>query len=173
MPTTFTKIAAVTVGSGGAANIEFTSIPSTYTDLVIKLSARTNRSAIEEAIDIQFNSSGGTAYSSRRLYGTGSVAASDSGSSQAFTEFYSVNGGTSTGSTFGNAEIYIPNYAGSNNKSLSTDAVTENNATAVTTGLQAGLWANSAAITSIKLTPASAGSLQQYSTATLYGIKNS
>ena len=37
---TFTKIASATVGSGGASSIEFTSIPSTYTDLVIKLSMR-------------------------------------------------------------------------------------------------------------------------------------
>ena len=173
MPDTFIKIASVTVGGAGAANITFSSIPNTYTDLVIKLSARTTRSAIEEAIDIEFNGSGGTAYSSRRLYGTGSATGSDSGSSQAFSEFYSVNGGSSTNPTFSNSEIYFPNYAGSNNKSISTDTVTENNATAVTTGLHAGLWANSAAITSIKLTPASGGSLLQYSTAVLYGIKNS
>jgi hypothetical protein len=36
MATTYEIIASVTVGSGGAANIEFTSIPATYTDLVLK-----------------------------------------------------------------------------------------------------------------------------------------
>ena len=43
MATTYTLISSVTVGSGGAASIEFTSIPSTYTDLVLKLSARSSR----------------------------------------------------------------------------------------------------------------------------------
>jgi hypothetical protein len=45
MATTYEIIASVTVGSGGAANIEFTSIPATYTDLVVLFSARTDRSA--------------------------------------------------------------------------------------------------------------------------------
>ena len=76
-----------------------------------------------------------------------------------------------TASTFGNAEIYIPNYASSNNKSVSADFVSETNAADAIFGLTAGLWANTSAITSIKLTPAAA--FAQYSTATLYGIKNS
>jgi hypothetical protein len=172
MPT-FTQIgSAVIVGSGGQANITFTSIPATFTDLIVKLSIRTNRSAVEESINIEYNASGGTAYSSRRLYGTGSAAASDSGTSQAFTKFYSVNSATSTALTFGNADIYIPNYAGSTNKSVSVDAVTENNATAATAGTLAGLWANAAAITSIKLTPGSAGTILEHSTAYLYGVSN-
>jgi hypothetical protein len=37
----YEAIATVEVGSGGAADIEFTSIPATYTDLVVKLSVRT------------------------------------------------------------------------------------------------------------------------------------
>jgi hypothetical protein len=172
MPNTFELIASSTVGSGGVANIEFTSIPATFTDLVVKLSVRTNRASTEESINIEFNGTGGTAYSSRRLYGSGSGAASDSGSAQAFTKFYSVTGGNATASTFGNAEIYVPNYAGSTSKSVSVDAVTENNATDATAGLMAGLTTNTAAITSIKLTPGSSGTIQQYSTAYLYGVKN-
>jgi hypothetical protein len=172
MPT-FTQIgSAVVVGSGGQANITFTSIPATFTDLIVKLSVRTNRASSEESINIEFNSSGGTAYSSRRLYGTGSSAASDSGSSQAFTKFYSVNSATTTALTFANAEIYIPNYTGSTNKSVSVDAVTENNATDSIAGMMAGLWADSAAITSIKLTPGSSGTILEHSTAYLYGVSN-
>jgi hypothetical protein len=170
MANTYEAIATVTVGSGGAANIEFTSIPATYTDLCLVHSIRTNRAVeIEEGIEIQFN--GSTAnFSSRRLIGTGSSVASQTIVTR---EAGIVNAAGSTSSTFGNTQIYIPNYAGSNNKSFSVEGVMENNATASYVDLSAGLWSNTAAITSIKLTGYSSGNFVQYSTATLYGIKNS
>ena len=173
MATTFTQIAAVTVGSGGASSIDFTSIPSTYTDLCVKLSARTNLADTEEFLRLEFNGSGGTAYSYRNVYANGSAAVSLNGSGAANVLYGGIaNASLSTSNTFSNCEIYIPNYAGSNNKSFSGDLVNEQNATKAFTMLVAGLWANTSAITSIKLTPQS-GSLVQYSTATLYGIKNS
>ena len=84
-----------------------------------------------------------------------------------------IDGGNATASTFGNTMLYIPNYTSSNNKSSSSDGVAETNATNVNMAMIANLWSNTAAITSIKLTPATGATLQQYSTATLYGIKNS
>jgi len=69
--------------------------------------------------------------------------------------------------------LYIPNYAGSANKSASSDSVRENNATgSIQLRLVASLWSNAAAITSVKLVP-DYGNFAIYSTATLYGIKNS
>jgi hypothetical protein len=76
-----------------------------------------------------------------------------------------------TANTFSNGEIYIPNYAGSNYKSWSSDAVTENNATSADMSLVAGLTSITAAITSITIAGA-AGNLVQYSTAYLYGVSN-
>jgi hypothetical protein len=167
MATTFTKIAAVTVGSGGAATIDFTSIPSTYTDLCLKVSARgTNASTTVEML-VSFNGVS-TNLSSKILYGTGAAAGSVAPSNIAG----GISAANDTSSTFGNSEIYIPNYAGSTNKSVSFDSVSENNATTAYQYLTAGLWNNTAAITSVTLTPA-ASSFAQYSTATLYGIKNS
>ena len=168
MANTFELIASSTVGSGGAASIDFTSIPSTYTDLIVKLSGRTSSTgAIYEWVYIKFNSST-TGYSYRLLQGTGSSAASYSGTSQYSGD---ITDGTATASTFGNYEMYIPNYAGSNNKSFSVDAVTENNGTLSIADLVAGLWSSTAAITAINLTPRT-GSFVQYSTAYLYGVKN-
>jgi hypothetical protein len=169
MATTFTKIADVTVGSGGAASIDFTSIPSTYTDLVLKISSRDGRIAAASDIIIGFNGST-SSLTFRRLYGDGSNAISTSGS---FGEIGIENASTSTASTFANIEVYIPNYAGSTNKSWSADSVSENNATAAYAQLTAGLWSNTAAITSIKLTAESSASFVQYSTATLYGVNKS
>jgi hypothetical protein len=169
MPTTYEAIATVTVGSGGAANIEFTAIPATFTDLLVKGSLRTSATPGYAWGDVVVNFNGSSANRSQRgVYGTGSSATSFSNSDL----FGRVSNSDSTASTFGSFEMYVPNYAGSTNKSVSIDSVSENNATAALADLIAGLWSNTAAITSIKLTP-DLGNFTQYSTATLYGIKNS
>jgi len=171
MPT-YTQIgSAVTVGSGGAANIDFTSIPSTYTDLVVVASARTNRTnAQEDSLCISFN--GSTAnFAVVSLYGDGSTAQTSAFTTNGAIRFVATTD-ISTTSAFGNSFLYIPNYAGSTNKSFSIDAVTENNATTAWAFLAAGLWSDTAAINRITLTPLVGTSIKQYSTAYLYGVSN-
>ena len=175
MATTYTLISSVTVGAGGAANIEFTSIPQTYTDLVVVLSGRTTANGDNYGeVDLSFNGApSGTSYSWRRLMGTGASASSATNGSDDAINVWVINGSASTASTFGNASFYIPNYTSSNNKSVSVDGVTENNANpqAIAT-LYAGLWASSSAITSLRFTVVYGTSFAQYSTAYLYGISN-
>jgi hypothetical protein len=170
MPT-YTQIGTAQVaGSGGAATLDFTSIPSTYTDLILKVSLRGPTGYASDTMDTYLRFNGTTTnYSDRLLYGTGSAATSLSETPTGIN--FRVVGQNSTASTFGNAEIYIPNYAGSTNKSVSIDAVTENNATSVLTQLEAGLWSNTAAITQITLVPFTTA-FAQYSTAYLYGVSN-
>jgi len=170
MATTYTLISSVTVGSGGAANIEFTSINADYTDLLLSFSLRTTRSLEKDDPVVQFNNNGSN-YSYRVLLGTGSAATSYSGGTS-FIYLGECNGDTSTASTFSNQTMYIPNYASSNNKSVSIDSGQENNATAANSDIIAGLWANSSAITSIKIYSAGAHTIKQYSNAYLYGISN-
>ena len=79
-------------------------------------------------------------------------------------------GANATSSTFGNTEIYIPNYTSSNYKSLYSDSVTENNGTQILLGLNHSLWANTAAITSITIATATGGNYVQNSSFYLYGI---
>jgi hypothetical protein len=174
MATTFTKIASVSVGSGGAATIDFTSIPSTYTDLVLKLSSRSSESAgaVWDSVLLRFNGSS-TGYSDRSLGGDGSSAFSFSNAFANYIFCGDVANALVTSNTFSSTEITIPNYAGSNNKSVSIDSVEENNATTAQLDLTAGLWSNTAAITSISLTLAAGPNFVQYSTATLYGINKS
>jgi hypothetical protein len=171
MANTYEAIATVTVGSGGAADIEFTSIPATYTDLLAKYSLRTDRNLSVSALRITFNGSA-TSYSGRMLEGDGATAASYT-SGSTFIDFGYAPALTATASTFSNGEMYIPNYAGSTNKSVSIDTVQENNTTTAYMNLQASLLSNTATITSIKLVMSTADDFVQYSTATLYGIKNS
>ena len=169
---TFIKIASVTVGSGGASSIDFTSIPSTYTDLCVKLSMRVNAGSGGYQTYVRFNSDSGSNYSWRNLLGTGSSTVSQNSSPDTGMRItMSVSSGD-TASTFSNSELYIPNYAGSTYKSVSADGVSENNATAATADLAAGLWSSTSAITAVNVF-ASGANFVQYSTATLYGIKNS
>jgi len=175
MALTYEAIATTTVGSGGAASIAFSSIPATYTDLVLKVSARGAANFNPRNLYLNFNSDTGNNYPFRLLYGTGSSVHSSNSTSEGFTSVAWVgfiSGNTSTASTFGNTEIYIPNYAGSTYKSIGSNAVTENNATTAYASIHASIWNSTSAITSIQLTVSNSENFAQYSTATLYGIKN-
>lgn len=166
---TYIKIATNTVGAGGAASVTFSSIPSTYTDLLIKVSGRSARAA--QQVDNLFITFNGvtTAYTARNIMGNGTSATSTSYSVRYASN--SVDAAGSTASTFSSHEIYIPNYTSANFKSYSVDSVSENNATGAQSDLFAGLWSNTAAITSITLQP-EVSTWVQYSTFTLYGISN-
>lgn len=171
MATTFTLIASSTVGAGGAASIDFTSIPSTYTDLCVKLSTRTTNAADWVEYTIAYNGTS-AAGSWRAVYGTGSTASSTSNGSTAYA---GESAGTNfTANTFANSEIYIPNYTStSSSKSFSTDSVTENNATTSIAILVAGLMTGASAAINRLYIATTAGNFVQYSTAYLYGIKSS
>ena len=174
MATTYEAIATVTVGSGGTSTITFTSIPQTYTELVVKGSTRLSAGDAGVQLVARFNGST-SGYSRRSLEGNGASASSNSGSSETYMRFAYAEESTNTANTFNNFELYIPNYTSSNNKSTSSDNVTENNGTTAYSALHAGLWSNTSAITSISIFDISStqANFVQYSTATLYGIKNS
>jgi hypothetical protein len=105
------------------------------------------------------------------LFSSGSGNASTTtGASDRIQWAPTTSGNSSTANTFGNALIYISNYASSNAKSVSIEAVAENNATTARQDLNAALWNNSAAITSIALTWEQATNFAVGSSATLYGI---
>lgn len=159
-----TKIQTVTVGSGGIASIDFASIASTYTDLMLTYSLRTTQATVSTSISLTFNTSASN-FSMRGLYGNGSSAAAFTGTTYGGES----DGANATASTFSNNVLYIPNYSGSTNKSYSIDSVTESNTGTVIQMLVAGLWSQTTAINAISLV-ASSGSFVEYSSATLYGI---
>lgn len=168
MAVTYTLIQSVTVGSGGSASIDFTSIPATYTDLKLVWSTRTTNAATSNAMYMTFNTLS-TNFSFRRLRGTGSAA--DSYSEASSTLYNAAVGASASASIFSNGELYIPNYAGSTYKSFSADFVAEDNATAGVEACFGGLWSSTAAINAISFTTDS--NFAQYSSMSLYGIKNS
>jgi hypothetical protein len=171
MPNTFTLIASSTAGSGGTSAFNFTSIPSTYTDLCVKISSR-EESASNQELRMRVNGNTSSIYSTVEIRGTGSAVSSFT-LSGTFAAAGRQNVSSSTANIFGNAEIYIPNYTNtSNNKSFSSDSVAENNGTAATASFVAGLISSTSAITSLSFFCES-GDIAEFSTAYLYGIVKS
>lgn len=170
MPNTFILIASSTVGAGGAANIDFTSIPSTYTDLCLKFSSRTTHNNTPDDWYMTVNNDTSSSYSYKLLAGTGSAVTNMKSASTTGVYAGWTNATPNTANTFANIELYFPNYASSNNKSWSIDGVYENNGTTAYQYMNAVGFAKTTAISSIKLVGFNAN-WAQHTTAYLYGIK--
>lgn len=170
MPSTYTLIKGETIGSA-AASYTFTAIPSTFTDLVLRVSVRSDISGDATWFDVVLNSDTASNYSSTILYGTGSAAGSFRVSIA--RPDYTVAGATSTSNTFSNGELYFPSYTVSQNKPISAFSTGENNSSTSYLATTAMLWRNTAAITSIQLKNNSTYLFQSGSSFYLYGISKS
>ena len=162
MPKTYEPIATQTLGTA-AANITFSSIPSTYTDLVLIVSAKTNTAAAQ--IYMTINGDSGSNYSRTVLYGTGSSAASTRNSNQTvlFADYYGIMNTTD----FNTDTFHFMNY--SNTTTFKT-VLGRTNLAASGVDAIAHLWRSTAAINSI-LVGNYSYNFSVGSTFTLYGIK--
>ena len=160
MATTYTLISSVTVNTA-TNTISFTSIPQTYTDLVIKASLRGSTTTTTFAVQVN----GTTITSVIRLFGGGNFTSADT-----FNEHY-INPSDFTANAFGSTDLYFPNYATSINKTYGVDSVGENDATQAYMNFASNLTNITNPITSINLIRTS-GNFVQYSSADLYGISN-
>jgi hypothetical protein len=170
MAFTYELIASTTISSNTAV-VSFSSIPQTYTDLILKCSVRAYLNGADFSAQLNFNNSTASNYSRQDLRGNGSTISSSRNSNQAGINITNaVGGGASiTANTFNSVEIYIPSYTLSQHKPISIFVANENNGTTAHLNTTAGLWRDNAAITSLQLeTYAGADS-----TFFLYGIKNS
>jgi len=165
MANTYTLIEAKTLASA-TASVTFSSIPATYTDIKFVLSLRSATADTRDSIAIKPNNSTSN-LSYRYIRSDGSSVSSNT------LDRVDIDAANATASTFGNLEIYIPNYASANYKSFSIDTVTENNATEAFAGLHAWLWSDTTAISSMVFSNLSTANFVQYSTFYLYGISNS
>jgi hypothetical protein len=151
MANTYTLISS-NVLSSSAASVTFSAIPATYTDLVLLCTMRGTGSG-GNTIYLEFiNSLQTSIYSYTRITGVGTTAASSRISNDIVAMQAIVPGSTYTSNTFGSFEIYFPNYAGASNKVISTFGATEDNATSTNElSAQAGLFRNTGAITTFKI----------------------
>jgi hypothetical protein len=169
MTANYVLLEKITVGAAGASSVTFSGIPQTgYTDLVIKASVRSDKASTFADLTVKFNGSA-SSYTNRLIYGEATSAGSYLNNYANQGYITTMNAASSTSSTFTSTEIYIPNYTSANNKSFSDDGVTENNATSSYAILNAGLWSNTAAITSIELLTPS-GNFVANTTFYLYGV---
>jgi hypothetical protein len=165
----FAPISTVTVGSGGQANIEFTSIPSTYTHLQFRgILKRTSGSF--DVDTFQFNGDTASNYSYHNLYADGtSVGVSGSGTVP-FCYGIVTPGSTQGTSNFGVFILDILDYANTNKyKTARSLSGTDSNGSGYS-WFSSSSWQSTSVISSIKFTPAS-GSYAQYTSIALYGVK--
>ena len=162
--TAFESIQTATVGAGGSSSISFSSIPSTYTHLQIRVMTLTT--GVNTDILMRFNSDSGNNYSQHYLYGTGAAAASGGAASQSYAPL-GIEGGTSAP---GVAVCDVLDYKNTSKyktvRSLSGD---DQNGSGYLF-MYSSAWLNTAAISSITITPG-AGVFNQYSQFALYGVK--
>lgn len=166
MPATYEPIATTTLGSA-AANIQFSSIPSTYTDLVVTLVVNTT-SVDARGVRCTFNSDTGANYSATRLQGDGATAASTRSTGQANIPL-TLNATTSTTiPTFYQFNVF--SYAGSTYKTVLAMGNADKNGSGVV-DRTVGLWQSTAAINTLNITPNS-GNFNTGTIATVYGVKS-
>lgn len=157
----------VQVGSGGASDITFTSIPSTYTHLQIRFNSFNSTTA---GSFIQINGDTASNYSYHYLGRAGSATVVAGGAGSASSIFM---GNTASGSYGLSHIIDILDYKNTNkNKTIKLLSGTDSNgAVAPWVGILSGAWYNTSAITSLKLFPTGGTTFTQYTQAALYGIK--
>jgi hypothetical protein len=169
----FESIATVTVGSGGAASAEFTSIPATYSHLQLRVLSRSSRSDGGDYLKTQFNSDTGSNYSWHRLTGDGSTVEAAAGASASQIILQRMASDYLSASIFSLHIIDILDYANTNKyKTVRCLAGVDNNSTDGRVDFSSGNWRNTNAITSIQLGMSTATNFKQYSQFALYGIRS-
>ena len=161
----------ITVGPSGAANVEFTSIPATYTHLQIRGIGRTARSSVEDVLKVQFNGDTASNYSWHNLSGYGSGVEANASTGQAEMRLGWIAANSTGASINGAVVIDVLDYLStSKNKTCRSLTGYDYNGGGQMI-MASGLWFKTPeAITSIKITPAFS-TFQQFSQFALYGIK--
>jgi len=156
---TYTPIATTTLGSA-AASYTFSSIASTYTDLVLIINGKTTASG--EQATVRYNSDTGNNYSATSIYGDGSSAASGRSSNISF-----VPNGWFNATVPATTIIQVQNYS---NTTTYKTSIMRSNDTSSYIQANVGLWRSTSAINSIVIALSSGGNWATGTTFTLYGI---
>jgi len=175
LPPNFESIATVLVGSGGSATISFSSIPSTYDHLQLRITAQTDRGTYgSDYNNVTFNSDTANNYARHYLGGDGSTPLTGGAGNLS----YVAGGvcGTTTGGTFGHSIIDILDYANTNKfKTVRVASGNDLNGTVGGYGgevyLLSSLWRSTTAISSITINRNSGSVYSQNSIFALYGIR--
>ena len=166
MPATYEPIATTTLSST-QATVTFSSIPGTFTDIILQVTATSDRAAASEVAKVLVNSDTGSNYSRTILYGTGSTASSARSSNQSRFEVGGVGGNTGTlGNDFFQLQFLYYSNSTTNKTGLVRQTMPGEEVTAVVL-----LWRSTSAITRIDISPLYGTNWKANSIFTLYGIK--
>ena len=169
MPSTYTLISS-NVLSSSAASVTFSAIPATFTDLVVRVSARSDQGDYSDYMTLAINALGANADSQRTLYNSDGTVASGSGTVTAITA------NTTTSNTFSSTEYYFSIYSNSSTKkpfSIVSNAENNSSSQYFAPMIAAVLTSSTAAITALTFRPAFGSNFVSGSSFYLYGIKNS
>ena len=159
MPTTYEPIATTTL-TNAQTSVSFTSISSTYTDIVIVLNVR---DATNGYLLVRYNNNSNSNYSRTVMYGDGSNPQTFRQTSQ--TSHFIATGGSNNE----NQLININNY--SNSTTYKTTIFRDNTVNS-SVAIQVGLYSSTSSITQIDfISPSGTATIASGSTFTLYGIK--
>jgi hypothetical protein len=167
------SIATVTLSSA-ASNIEFTSIPSTYQHLQVRMLGRTNRADTFDYFQVQLNGDTASNYASHQLWGDGASAQASarttSDNNQDMRLVYAL--GASAGSSrFAAMILDVLDYGSTTKNKTARAFIGGDNNGSGAVSIISGLWLSTSAVTSLKVYPISGNSWVQYTTAALYGVK--
>lgn len=170
-PGDFESIATVAVGAGGQSTISFTSIPSTYQHLQIRLIGRVANADTADNAWLRFNSDSASNYSWHYLEGDGSTASASGSANQTRILFGRVAAANATSGIFGVAVCDILDYKNTNKYKTTRSLTGVDRNGSGNVRLDSGNWRNTNAIDSIEISNGSATNFVQYTHAALYGIK--
>jgi hypothetical protein len=170
MPKTYEPIATQTLGSD-VSSVIFTSIPQTYTDLMLVFAARSAVSLGSDFLFCQPNNDTGTTKSNTNLNGNGSTATSFRTSNDAYMSIGVIAGATATANVYGASIAHFMNYSNTttNKTVISRGSQADSLVYPVSAGV--GLWRSTSAITSLYLYAGGLQNIKAGSTFTLYGIE--
>lgn len=168
----YESIATVTVGGGGSSSISFTSIPSTYKHLQIRLLGRISRSGeANDFFTIRFNSDTGANYSWHALEGSGSTVYAESGASTDLPRNGDITATTAGANMFGAGVVDILEYANTNIYKTTRSLVGRDQNGSGWIWFGSSNWRSTSAISTVTITPTYGTGFVEYSSFALYGIK--
>ncbi len=159
------ELISTAYGTGSSGTITFSSIPSTYKHLQIRLTNKNTNNAYD-VLYLRFNGDSATNYSYHTLYGSGTSVASSSGSS---TTFARLTGGNGTVDGYTASVVDVLDY-GNTSKNTTVRVLDGYSGASPRIFIQSGAWRNTAAVTSISITD-SDSNFTTASRFSLYGIK--
>lgn len=168
----FYHMGTVEVGAGGASSIEFTGIPSIYKHLQIRLIGRQTSTFASGApyTTVRLNGDTGSNYNYHALWANGASTNSDTSGTSTVIYPFRIASATQSANVFGAGVADILDYANTSKNTVVRGFTGYDNNGSGAIYNNSNLWMNTAAVTSITITPGQ-GNFAQYSMAALYGVK--